>query len=206
MATIVSYGDSVLYASDLKTLSNPEYITDNVISVFMELINKKSNDVYCLSPSVVQLMKMTPETHITEIFEGLELSQYQIILCPVNDSNSSTSSVSGQHWSLLCYICNQSIIYHLDSSTPFNETDAQEIASKLSVVLAKPKLQCKSLCCSQQNNGFDCGVYVIYFAKQIIDSYIEFHKFDDKCIKNPLPKLYRSRLLSEIEEIKQNLF
>ena len=203
MAVIASYGDSVIYKSDVQTLSGPEYISDNVISIFMELLNAKCSDVFSLSPSVVQLMKMTQITQLKEMFEGLELHQYQIIFCPVNDSNSSTSHVSGQHWSLLCYVHSQACFFHLDSSNSFNDVDAKGIASRISslLLLGEHNCQFKTLSCSQQNNGYDCGLYVIYFAKQIINDYIKLHKFDSKCILDPLPVQYRSHLLSEIEEL-----
>ena len=200
MKVVASFGDTVLYKSDLLTLTNPEYITDNIISLFLEMLNEECSSVYSISPSVVQLMKLTEPSYLIEMFAGLELNQYEIVLCPVNDSRSSTSQLSGQHWSLLCYIRDQSTVFHIDSLNSFNAAETKLMTSKLSALVGKP-LACKNLCCAQQDNGYDCGIYVIYFSREIVDSFKLGKCFNAKCVQKPLPGSYRNRLISDIEKL-----
>ena len=200
MKIVASFGDTVLYNSDLLTLSSPEYITDNVISLFLEMLNEECEEVFSISPSVVQLMKLTEPSMIVEMFAGLELSEYQIVLCPVNDSRSTTSEMSGQHWSLLCYIRDQSTVFHIDSLNAFNAAETKVLASNLSL-LSGQSLRCKNLCCAQQKNGYDCGIHVIYFAREIVKSFKLSKTFDAKIVQKPLPELYRNCLISDIEKL-----
>ena len=202
MSIAASFGDTVLYNSDLITLTSPEYITDNVISIFLEMLNEKCSDVYSIPPSVVQLMKLTEQSNLVEMFGGLDLNSYEIVLCPVNDSRSASSRISGQHWSLLCYVRNQSTVYHIDSLNAFNAAETKIIASKLSVLLGR-SLQCKNLCCTQQTNGFDCGIFVIYFAREIVNSFKHHKCFKSSSVQQPMPEFYRDSLASDLRNLNQ---
>jgi hypothetical protein len=200
MSVVASLGDTVLYKSDLLTLSSPEYITDNVISLFLEMLNEECGAVYSIPPSVVQLIKLTDTPSLVEMLSDLKLSKYEIVLCPVNDSRSTTSQMSGQHWSLLCYVQDQSTVYHIDSLNSFNAAETKIMASKLSALFGK-SLNCKNLCCAQQDNGYDCGIYVIFFARQIVKSFELSGGFDVRSVQKTLPKSYRSNLISDIETL-----
>lgn len=202
MSIAASFGDTVLYSSDLITLTSPEYITDNVISIFLEMLNEECPKVYSISPSVVQLMKLTQQSNLVEMFGGLDLNSYEIVLCPVNDSRSASSRMSGQHWSLLCYVRNQSTVFHIDSLNAFNAAETKVMTAKLSVLLGK-SLQCKNLCCAQQSNGFDCGIFVIYFAREIVKSFKQHKCFKSSSVQKPLPDFYRNSLTSELQKLHQ---
>ena len=200
MSPTIAYGDTVLYPADIASLANPEFVTDSVISLCLEVFNEQCNKVYSISPSVIQLMKMTPSSQLKEMFSALELPNFDIILCPVNDSDSVTSQMSGQHWSLLCYVKKEGIVYHIDSANSFNAGSAKLITDKLSALLSA-SLKCRNLCCAQQNNGYDCGVFVIYFCEQIFKFFKSNKCFDSKIVQSSLPRNYRSDLLADIKAV-----
>lgn len=200
MPVVASFGDTVLYDSDIAILESPEYLTDNIISLFTEILNEECEGVYCIPPSVVQLMKLTDAPNLEDMFAGLELERYDIILCPVNDSRSATSTLSGQHWSLLCYVRKQATVFHIDSLNAFNAAETKLMCSKLSKLLDK-RLVSKNLCCAQQKNGYDCGVYAIFFAKSIVECFKSSGTFEAKCVQNALPNSYRKVLISEISSL-----
>ena len=199
---MITYGDTVLYADDIKSLKNPEYLTDSVISLFFELLTSECLEAILLSPSIVQLIKFSDIASITAMFSVLELDKYKVILCPVNDSASRTSAISGEHWSLLCIVKDDNVAYSIDSANNFNVSECQEIVPKLSVLL-KPdnkteKFAFENLACTQQENGYDCGVHVIYFARQIIRNFSANGKFDGRVVRRCLPFNYRTALYSEL--------
>ena len=198
----LEYGDTVLYQDDIKSLGGREFLTDSVISLFLEILNETSSKAFAVSPSIVQLMKMTDENQLNEMFGPLELEKFDVVLLPVNDSRSVSSTLSGAHWSLLCYVRSEQTAYHIDSASSFNATDAKKIIQKLSV-LTKIRIQGKNMCCSQQTNGHDCGVYVIYFARCIVDSFVKNGRFESETVQNRLPNGYRQGLLDQIKYLQE---
>lgn len=196
---IASFGDAQLYKSDLETLNNPtEYLTDNVISIFLEILTAKSPSTYCVSPEVVQLMKLSPPSELTEMFGGLDLPQYELVMFPVNNSEDFTNALSGSHWSLLIHIKQDKSFYHIDSCNNLNAKAASKLTKKLSYDLLKGTTgQCQALNCTQQTNGYDCGVFVVYFARLISKSFNELKRFDSKIVQQIVPGDYRSTMRTD---------
>jgi Ulp1 family protease len=113
------------------------------------------------------------------------------IFVPINDiMNRSRASFmkpgGGSHWSLLLWTIASkdktqdstlptSTFYHFDSSNGYNASAASVVSQKLIKVLYcnSPIIvqttnttvkECKS---PQQNNGYDCGVYLLGFAEAL---------------------------------------
>ena len=198
---LYSYGDSVLYPCDVKSIINDEYITDNVISYFFDYLSNKSKKVNCLSPSVVQLIKMTTTSQLDAIIDSTEMSDFEMIVLPINNS-FNTAKVSGEHWSLLCYVKCDKTCYHIDSLNGSNSASAKLISRHLNSIL-KTDNRCLNLCCAQQNNGYDCGPHVIFNATQIVYYYLKNQQFNADLVQMPLPRNYRNGLILEIENIKE---
>ena len=123
---------------------------------------------------------------ITNLHRTWELSSKSCkrVFVPINDQfNQShatfTTPGGGSHWSLLLWTTaangtalSISNFYHFDSSSGYNASAALAVSKKLMKVLhcnlpcsqeITPQIkECKT---PQQNNGFDCGVYLLWFAE-----------------------------------------
>lgn len=131
--------------------------------------------------------------------EPLELSKKKLILLAVNDS-VSLDCPGGTHWSLLVYDALSRRFYHLDSLTAINHSHAVNVSRKLGF-LSSEFIELSS---SQQNNSWDCGVYVCCHAELVLK-----HRFckNESLIKT-LPllqdsdvKYYRKKTRALIESL-----
>lgn len=148
-----------------------EWISDDHIQIYFDLINDKvlGNLPMCLiNPVIVQAVKCLLD--YDDVVVPLELHKKDFILLPINDSKSIKMEVSGGHWSLLVYVRAHNRFYYFDSIGDRNLSEAYEVVGRLSrfvnpVLSDIPLIQRKT---PQQNNGIDCGVYVIMITEFIV--------------------------------------
>jgi sentrin-specific protease 8 len=75
---------------------------------------------------------------------------------------------SGSHWSLLVISTNDRTAFHYDSSRGTNLFAAKQVIQKINQGLSRP-LQFQHLKDTpQQNNNYDCGVYVCCIMQHLI--------------------------------------
>ncbi|KAJ2822598.1 hypothetical protein IWW50_004143, partial [Coemansia erecta] len=95
-----------------------------------------------------------------------ELNQRQLILIPLNHRS---------HWSLLVYCRLTRTFYHYDSISKHNRNFAERAAGRFLRVL-EPRLKegfyFKSMQTPQQNNDYDCGIYVLAIAEELARRFI----------------------------------
>jgi Ulp1 family protease len=119
----------------------------------------------------------------------LSSTSHKRVFVPINDQfNASRTAFAkpggGSHWSLLLWTITRNTslsmpscsFYHFDSSSGYNKTAALAVSQKLLKVLhcrSKSDLtnidsinvnECKT---PQQNNAYDCGVYLLGFAEAL---------------------------------------
>ncbi|MDX8516593.1 Ulp1 family isopeptidase, partial [Mesorhizobium captivum] len=114
-----------------------------------------------VEPSVTHLLRMTEdEAEAAAIFHGiaggggnLADARADFVFLPLNNA---ALGEQGTHWSLLFVDLrgSQPLASHYDSSGGQNSALAQELAAKLGARL-KPVLM------AQQDNNYDCGVFVL---------------------------------------------
>lgn len=200
---VLSYHNSLLRESDLELLRNPHWLNDQLIGFWFEYLENnicEANDSVCLiSPEVAQFIKLGSPTETSIFLDPLNLSTKSLILLPVNDS-VSMEQPGGSHWSLLIYDCVAKLYYHLDSlSGGGNIHHAKKIAKNSN--LATQVIT--ELTSTQQQNFWDCGVFVCCNAEHVIN-----HCFVKKYELNSLPLLspdvanqQRKRMLSIISKL-----
>ncbi|EAL67999.1 sentrin-specific protease 8 [Dictyostelium discoideum AX4] len=207
---IVSYNDSAIYQSDINILKSNQWLNDSIISFYLEWLkdggednkNKIPNQVLLLSPSVVFCCSFVEsEQEIQLMFEQpLSLKTKEVIFFPLTNNRDPNVIGGGTHWSLLIFIKSLNKFIYYDSINSFNSSDAIFIISKFKFLLSSPppKTNLKEFLINQktpqQQNGYDCGLYVLSIIEELLKLIIKENE-NNKGEENKIS--YKDLLLSE---------
>ena len=105
---LVSYHDSIVRRSNLKTLDYSSWLDDNIINFAFEYIQydsadypkDKDNLLAFVTPPVVQLLKMTDDSFAEQLLQSMDFTEKKFLILPIND-NTKVNVFGGSHWSLL---------------------------------------------------------------------------------------------------------
>ncbi|CAF4186237.1 unnamed protein product, partial [Rotaria sp. Silwood2] len=167
---LVSYHDSIVRLSNLKTLDNANWLDDNIITFAFEYVqyeSKFTNDVKNLfvlvTPPVVQLLKMSDDLFAEQLLQSIDFLEKKFLILPINN-NTHVTVFGGSHWSLLILSIQEKTLYHCDSMSLSNYHTAKEVQQKFQAFFHDDVtlINCRS---PQQKNDFDCGLYVIVIVE-----------------------------------------
>jgi sentrin-specific protease 8 len=172
----VLYGDCQVYDYDLETLRPGEWLNDTIIEFAYEYYEKEifqdQKRFLFLRPAIVYLIMHTRDRSSLEGALPIGMDQKDVIFLPINDSSGEDDS--GSHWSLLVYWKQTNSFYHYDSIGSSNEMMARYCKDKIADFIGS------SLTASfipidtpQQQNGYDCGVYVIAITKLLASRLVD---------------------------------
>ena len=219
---VVTLGDTSLRKSDFSTLQPGRCLTDAIISFVFEMISNSHHSsihktgnrrkgVILISPASVMLAKYVGEDFVREVFgKQLGVSECSLALLPVNDKSNVEQRIGGSHWSLLVF-CDQEGFIHFDSAGGLNGMCAKETAQMISPALPlnapKSFVECKAT--PRQENGIDCGVFVIAFAEAIVSLFETSSSFGINSSERAVCQLkskgissnVRQQLLQQINEL-----
>ena len=165
--------------SDMEEDKSNFWLTDQHINCYFSHLknsfNLKSKKIFLFDPIITALVRLNFDNSICHL-NSLKIKKYDYLVLPVNDSNVNSN---GTHWSLLLYIKNENKFYHFDSIRHLNFDIARDLACNVSKYL-NFSFNIDQVCevdCAQQNNTYDCGVYLLYFCQQFIFHLIIFQQF-----------------------------
>ncbi|XP_068758762.1 sentrin-specific protease 8-like [Montipora capricornis] len=173
---VLSFHDSLLRRSDLSLLEEGCWLNDRLIGFIFDYFTynafkQVSDDVLFISPDVTQFLKLGQGPEIGVFIDPLNFPSRKLIFFAVNDSDSPNSA-GGSHWSLLMYDRQRNVFHHYDSFKSHNVSAAKSLAKKVEPFLtATPSFFIEERC-PQQENGHDCGVYVICITEQLCNNFI----------------------------------
>lgn len=98
---------------------------------------------------------------INSIFlNPLDVNNRLFIIFAVNDN--SLDSAGGNHWSLCVYSRPDDSFFHFDSAGTSNIYACTKLFKIIKTCLKLPKeVELKQVNCLQQDNSYDCGIYVL---------------------------------------------
>ncbi|XP_022207488.2 sentrin-specific protease 8 isoform X2 [Nilaparvata lugens] len=161
---VLNYHDSILRKSDVRILEGPYWLNDTVIAFYLEYLEKEKygeTDLLLISPSVTQCLKASHEKQIPDFLDPLHAKNKSFVFMPFNDCMGFVSP-GGTHWSLLVFSKSERKFYHFDSSScSVSGMQAHELARKLESYFGLTNAQIKYMESLQQDNSYDCGIYVL---------------------------------------------
>lgn len=172
---VLSYHDSLLRDSDVQLLRGPHWINDTIIGFYFEHLDKaasnsKNKDLLFVSPELTQLLKLTASSDYEMLLEPIDAKSKSFLFFPLNNCDSRETA-GGTHWSLLVYSKSEETCFHIDSSKGLNSVVAKSFAkSILDYFCGKGLENYLEIDTPQQDNGYDCGLYVLC-ATDLIASY-----------------------------------
>ncbi|KAF0689605.1 Aste57867_18962 [Aphanomyces stellatus] len=175
MAAIL-YHDAQLYDRDLRLFPTNQWLNDAAINFYFTVafhdLCGASSDILFMDPAVVSCMMLQcdDDEDLEDLAQGLQLREKSLLLVPINDR--STFDSQGSHWALLVYSATDGFQFY-DSSSGHNLDSAVEVARVLQRAAGLPTADVHHVASSpQQENAFDCGMYVCMTAEWIAMSFL----------------------------------
>ena len=203
-------GDIRLTSEEASCLDNECWLLDVAIEFFLEYLcrikwSKYKDSIEIIGPCVAQMLKMCKNAEdIMGQLKPLNLKDRTLVLIPVNNAHDQESK--GCHWSLLIFFPKEEIFHHIDSLYPMNKESAWKIAVQIDKGLDLDNGTFDhhhELEEYQQENKFDCGLFVLENAEQAItQTFIDQIDISElvSCQKTCLPDKRE-----ELREILKNL-
>ncbi|XP_022953908.1 NEDD8-specific protease 1-like [Cucurbita moschata] len=181
-AKFLTYGDVVIQGFDLHSLEGRNYLNDTIIDFYFAYLSAtyQSNEILSIPTSVSFLLGNTLDWDIfISTIESLNLHEKKLIFFVVND-NSNVSSSGGSHWSLLVYCRKRNLFMHYDSLSTMNSEPAFTLYESVSGYINYDPAEFMECRAPRQNNGYDCGLYVMETARVIYEHYFNVDQFRSK--------------------------
>ncbi|PIA15480.1 cysteine proteinase [Coemansia reversa NRRL 1564] len=172
-AIVLDFENAEVRSSDFESLKPEGWLTGEIINFYWTFLERRE---FRTEPSVLFLGTYTAYrianaesaivTDNISIQLSDELSQREVILIPLNHKS---------HWSLLVYCRLTRTFYHYDSISKHNRNFAERAAGRFLRVLetkSKEGFYFKSMQTPQQNNDYDCGIYVLTIAEELARRFI----------------------------------
>ncbi|KAK2580705.1 hypothetical protein KPH14_011335 [Odynerus spinipes] len=207
---VLSYQDCLLRNSDINLLKGPHWLNDTIIGFYFEYLDNHLNspdkkEILFVSPELTQLLKMTDPMQYDIFLEPIGVHASKFIFFPLNNMDRKDAA-GGTHWSLLVYSKPEETCYHFNSSKGYNESVALDFSKKLMLYIHPNSDETfVDIDCPQQDNGYDCGLYVLCFT-DIVSRYALENGKVSGCnldMVNISVRSKRRELLSLIEELKK---
>lgn len=174
----MSLGDVLLRPEDTSLLHAPNWLNDICLSFFIEhlliLYERIMARVLLISPSVsFFLAQSQSQADADGILQTLDVGSKELVLFAVND-HTSIHTIGGNHWTLLVFVRQTLTFRHYDSSPGRSSRNASaRLVRQVQNSLA-PGLECTLTqvdLMPQQENGWDCGAYVLKMMELICEWY-----------------------------------
>lgn len=181
---ILSYNDVVLRRSDLSILSGPHFLNDRIIEFYFSYLPLiyPSSDIYLVPPSIAfWLQNCTDEETLKDFVEPLNLPAKTLVIFAVNNNDDVTAAEAGTHWSLLVFYRFANIFVHHDSLRGSNCAYSRTLYESVARYMGNSDSHIPYLeheLSPQQQNGYDCGLFLIAIAEVICKWYTSSNRVD----------------------------
>lgn len=131
-------GNIYIYDTDLASLDDKKFITDNVISYTFEELGCNSDEkkfLFVNAATSVILMHEDDDEILKDIVESCGITKNKYLFFPISDIDPKQHSPGGFHWSLLVFDCEHNRFCYFDSLKNMNLNKAIQLAKQLAPFL-----------------------------------------------------------------------
>ncbi|KAJ2711773.1 SUMO1 sentrin specific peptidase 8 [Coemansia spiralis] len=170
---VLDFENAEVRTSDYESLRPEGWLTGEIINFYWTFLERREfraeAAVLFLGTYTAYRISNAASAAVTDSISAQlsdEMRAHQVILIPLN---------SRSHWSLLVYCRLTRTFYHYDSISKHNRSFAECAAGRFLRVLeprAKDGFYFKSMQTPQQNNDYDCGIYVLAIAEELARRFI----------------------------------
>ncbi|MCA6103624.1 Ulp1 family isopeptidase [Bradyrhizobium australafricanum] len=163
------HGRSMLVLGAMEWLGDEHITTD--YALLQEELQRDNPDLASqtrfVQPAIAHLLRLTEnkrdlqQTKLGIVNDKDDKDTANFLFVPVNDG---IVSGGGAHWSLLLVdrrLPGGAVAYHYDSARGYNDAPAADLAARLGARLQSARI-------AQQQNGYDCGVFVLDGTRALI--------------------------------------
>ena len=193
--SLISLNGTNLCKEDIESLNDGKYVTDQVIEFYMQSCmqsyeghteaNKRRERIKIIGPAMTYLLqKEDSKSAIKQHKKELNLNNHEWVIYTINNNSDPEKGDGGTHWSLLIYRKKDNKYIYFDSVKEVNLKHAKELITNLAVDNESFGINgdlptYKVAKCKQQNNSFDCGIYVMAYMSVIISNIIGGREIED---------------------------
>lgn len=184
-ATIVSAFSIDISSRDLLTLSDGQWLNDNVIDFYLSLVSENSDLVYCWTTHFFSTLKAKGYQGVARWAKRrkINVTEKKKVIVPIN--------IMSTHWAVAVIDNGAKQIRYHDSLSSSGNRNAVELLSlymeKEAERLLVPSVEyhlTPNAKTPQQQNGYDCGVFTCTVAKYIAGNRdLSFSQKDMKTIR-----------------------
>lgn len=204
---------------DLILFQPGNWLNDACINYSFRRLESKILDpsILLLDPAVVSFLRIqcVDDDEYAELADGTGILRKTWVFIPINDCDSFSHASS--HWSLLLLHVSTGKIYHFDSSGRQNQKAAESTSIKIYKLLGKvrghPDIPIMQLILNtpKQNNGNDCGAYVVLQTEAILSRILsnepilvvdyDWTEFSSEIVTEKSSDYFREKMYNEIIDI-----
>lgn len=206
----VTLGDVTITEDDVRLLREPNWLNDQLLSLWVELLRRNSDpnnndngsDVAIIPPNLAFFIQYAAHDDVSLSLKSLSLKSKRRVVLFINDSAAEASGIHGTHWSVLCYDRPTDTFRTYDSAPggSSNFGVSRNIANILvkhlgtdrkSVSFGHVNIPC-------QNDAYSCGDFSCAVAQILLDDDVN-KKFDGL---REMADTVRPRLRNAIDELR----
>ena len=167
---------------DRMSLEYGKNVTCTIISLFTKKFENNNteilekNKILIIQPAMTQLLQLGERTNVKEQKKHLNITKYDWIFFPISNRENPMEGDGGKHFSLLIFSKREHKFLHFDPVNGINRKNAldlmtnvmnSEIDNNECYFYKQPDFE--EAKCGQQQNGFDCGPFVIEYMTEAIE-------------------------------------
>ncbi|KAJ2760435.1 hypothetical protein IWQ57_006307 [Coemansia nantahalensis] len=176
---LFTYHDASVYASDLPSLHVGHWVSDAILAFYFEYLTHEilrgDDTMLLLKPALVQFLRQQTDVKAAQAALPAGAGKKQLVFVPIHSGDAGRAD-GASHWSLLVLCTNgESPAFHyFDSRANANYAHALATKERMGqVLLGGMHAHMHTHSCPQQENGFDCGVFVILFIDILVRRYAD---------------------------------
>ena len=193
--SLISLNGTNLCKEDIESVNDGKYVTDQVIEFFMQSCmqsyeerteaNNTRERIKIIGPAMTYLLqKEDSKSTIKQHKKELNLNNHEWVIYTINNNSDPEKGDGGTHWSLLIYRKKDNKYIYFDSVKEVNLRHVKELITNLAVDNESFGMNgdlptYKVAKCKQQNNSFDCGIFVMVYMSAIISNITGGREIED---------------------------